>query len=300
MDLQSYPVSRRCAKRLAAACAVLVASAAAAAPQSPFVAVVNGVWNGAGDPIIPEIVIVSPTAPVSAERGARPDAFGSVQALYGSTGFDMQVSGGIDREVDVGSLWTDGLTVQGGSGSATLQVSARIHGSVSGHGEMFYGFFISTLPFDLQAIITAVDAAPAFGAVVLPDATRMLFTGLANRCGQSQANSNCGFVPLPNYQGALDTTLGASLPFTYGQTLYVASIFGGGVGVFGGSETFAADIAFGLPTGATLTAASGSTYPVPEPASAVLLVLGLLLMPFSWRVRTFRGRPRRRAGCSAP
>lgn len=264
------------------------ALAAQATLQTPFVAALGGVWDGPGNPVVPEVLVSGATGPLLAEAGALPAAYGKFRSDYGANGFEATVMGGIDREVDGGTLWSDGLIVSGGTGTGSLSLSAHVVGTVSGEVEMFYALFVSSQPFDLQVILNTVGAAPGFWAVQLPNATRLMFTGVANRCGQTHASNECGHVPFQNFQGPLDLTLTASATFTYGQPLYVASVFGGGVSIFGGSAAFFNSAHFGVsaPAGDTLAALSGSTYAsaVPEPAAAPLFGAGLLLCAgLAWR-----------------
>lgn len=140
---------------------------------------------------------------------------------------------------------------------------------------------VSPQPFDLDTIITSKEPVD-FWELELPNSDRKFFTGVANRCGQSDAIGDCGHVPLDDYQGPLNLTLTTSVPFTNGQTIYVASIFAGGVGIFGGSESFfnSADFGITAPAGTTLQALSGSVYAVavPEPSIGLLFVVGIALL----------------------
>lgn len=236
--------------------------AAVAATTTPFLAALVGVYDGPGNAIGPELFQTSASAPVLVQTGTSSPAQGQFRSAFGSSGFDIQVTGGLNREVDGGAMWSDRFVVTGGAGSGVLSVSARITGSVAGQAEMFHAVFVSPAPFDLEATLGVIGAAPGFWAVQLPNSTRVLFTGVANRCGQSGASQECGHVPFQNYQGPLDVTLTASVPFTYGQPFYVLAGFGGGVGVFGGSQSFlnSADFGISAPAGATLQSMSGTSY----------------------------------------
>ncbi len=272
-----------------AACWVLIFCALACAHALPalalttghFVAAGVGVYDGTGNEVTPEVLQTSATGPLVVETGSLPTAYGKFRSAFGSNGFDIQTTGGIDREVDGGSIWSDGFTATGDAGSGSLALSVHLQGNVSGHAEMGYALFVSPQPFDLGAIIATVSAAEDLWAVQLPDSTLVLFTGVANRCGQAGASYACGHVPYENHQGPLDLTLTASVPFTNGQTIYVASLFAGGVGVFGGNESFfnSADFGISAPADTTLEALSGSVYAaaIPEPSTALLLVVGTVL-----------------------
>lgn len=252
---------------------------AAVALQSPFVAATGGVWDGPGNPIVPEQIVSDATGPVLVETGSGPTVAGRFRAAMGSNGFAINVQGGINREIDGGSIWSDGFTVGGGSGSGVLTLSSHIVGTVSGHAEMFYALYVSEQPFDLQTVFDTITATDGFWQLQLPGAQRLAYTAVANGCGQPKAMGDCGHVPLENYQGPLDLVTTVRLPFSYGRSFYVASGFGGGVGIFGGSADFfgSADFGITVPAGATLSSLSGQAYAaaVPEPATWALLAAGL-------------------------
>lgn len=277
--IQAAP-SRRFVRLLAAFTAFAgLLPVAVAAPQGPFVAVGAGVWNAAGDPVLAEVWDTDASGPVQVETGSTPDAFGSFRASFGSNGFSALGSGGIDREVYGGSIWTDGFVVGGGSGDGVLDVSAHIEGTVAGHGSLDYALYVSTTPFDFQVITDSVAASDAFWNLELPGATRVLYAAVANRCGLPLAIGDCGHVPFENHQGPLALTLTGAMPFTYGSPLYVASLFAGGLGAFGGSMDFLNSADFGVtaPVGATLQSVSGASYAaaVPEPSVTLMFGAGL-------------------------
>jgi hypothetical protein len=265
-------------------CALLLALASpgAAAQQSPFVLVNGGVFDGAGNEIGPEVTLVQATGPLLLEVGSLPNHHGRFRADYGSLGFEMQVTGGIDREVDGGGGWTDGFLVTGGTGSGTLAVSSQLHGAVAGNVDLFFMLFVSPQPFELATLNAAIEAADGAWQLQLPNATRVMFTGVANRCGLPAASNNCGHVPFENYDGPLDLVMNVGVPFTYGQRFYTLTILGGGVSVFGGSIDFFDSANFGItvPAGATLSTNSGTAYAaaVPEPATWLLMLAGALTL----------------------
>lgn len=271
---------RRLAACAAAAC--LLATSAAAAPTSPFVAAVAGVFDGPGNPVVPELLQSSATGPLLVDAGTLPSAYIQFRSSFGSNGFAGQTQGGIDREVDGGSIWTDGFTITGGSGTGIATLGTHLQGTLAGASMTAYALYVSSQPFDLQVIIATVGAAPGFWAVQLPGATRVPYTGAANGCGQPHPMGDCGHVPYENWQGPLDVTMSAGVPFTYGQTFYVASLLAGGVGIDGGSASFMNSADFGItaPAGAALQALSGTAYvnAVPEPPAALLLAAGALLV----------------------
>ena len=258
------------------------ASAVVLIPPTPFVATTAGIWDAPGNEIIPEVLEIGITGPVTIEVGSAPSSYGRFRSAYGSNGFEIQVTGGIDRQVAGGSVWSDAFTMTGGTGSGTVLVSSRIQGVVSGAGEMGYALVVSDHPFDFGVLSAAVEAADSFGAVQVPDSIRVIYTGLVNGCTGAGEPAECAYAPHKNFQGTFDETLSTSVPFTYGETLYVASLFAGGVGVAGGSANFYNSANFGItaPAGASLQALSGASYvaAVPEPAVAWLWVVGMAIV----------------------
>lgn len=266
---------------LAALCALaaLWPARGGATPTSPFVAALGGLYDGPGNPIGPELFLSDPAGPLLASVGNPGTAAGQFRAAFGSNGFDIQVVGGLNRAVYGGSMWSDGVTVNGSAGQSLLSVSTRVRGDVLGQVEMSYALFVSSRPFDLQVIIDAVSASSTFSGLSIPHASRAMFTGVANRCGLPGAIGDCGTVPFQNFQGHLDTTLHADVPFVYGQTLYFASLFEGGVDVLGGSARFfnSADFGITVRPGMSVQSLSGTSYviAVPEPSAALMLLGGL-------------------------
>lgn len=260
----------------------LLPADAVAAPTTPFVASIGGLYNGSGDNVEPEQQQSSATGPALVTVGSLPSASGQFRSAFGSNGFDIQVTGGIDRAVYGGSIWTDGVTVSGNSGPGLATFDTRIQGSVLGQAEMGYALFVSSQPFDLQAMLTTISANNGFASLQFANATRVMFTGVANLCGSQNSIGDCGSVPFQNLQGALDTTLSAVVPFVYGQTFYVASVFEGGVDVLGGTNSFlnSADFSVTVPAGNSVQALSGTSYvaAIPEPPVAMLLASGVLLV----------------------
>ena len=94
----------------------------------------------------------------------------------------------------------------GGTGSGTLNLSAHIVGSVTAQAEMGYALFMSPDPFDLQTIVDAAGSSAGFWQVQLPNSVRVLFSGIASRCGMSHASKDCGHVPLRELPGASGLT----------------------------------------------------------------------------------------------
>lgn len=254
-----------------------------AQPVSPFVGSSAGVWEDRGIVVVvPETLQSSAVGPVITEANNQPMAYAQFRGGYGSNAFTIQVQSNVNREADGASFWTDGFTVTGGAGVGFLTLSTHITGTVSGLGEMNYGLFVSSQPFDLTTLLsTARSNHSGFWALSLPNSTRMMFSGVSNGCGVRNWSRECGHVPFENYQGALDLTLSATVPYTNGQPLYMLSLFAGGVGGSGGVESFLNSADFGVtpPLGATVQSLSTTVYAqaVPEPSPTFLILVGLLL-----------------------
>lgn len=264
-------------------CASVSPFGASAEPVSPFVAATAGIWEAGGSTlVVPEILQSSSIGPVVAEASNQPMANATFRGAFASNGFAIQVQSNVNREAYGASVWSDGFAVTGGAGAGFLTLSTRVSGFVSGLGEMGYALYVSSQPYDLTNLIgTANSNHSGFWALSLPNSTRVMFTGVSNGCGERNWSRQCGHVPFENYQGALDVTLSADVPYTNGQNLYVISVFGGGVGNSGGVESFlnSADFGISAPLGATLQSLSSTAYAlaVPEPSSTLMLVAGLLI-----------------------
>jgi hypothetical protein len=261
-----------------------VASAAVAipSPSSPFVAAMTGVWTSDGDVVIPETPLLSNTTMVLAEAGSLPSAHGLYRSSFGSNGFSAQTAGGDDLEVYGGTLWSDAFTLSGGSGGGLATISTRVTGTISGASEMSFALYVSDQPFDYDVIMATVSATKGFWKLALPNANRLMFTGVVNGCDQPGASRNCGHMPFQEYSGAFGQDLTATVPFTYDQPLYVVSILGGSAFVGGGSASFLNSADFGItaPSGATISSLTGTPYAaaVPEPATWGLWAVGLALV----------------------
>ena len=242
-----------------------IASSTAAAPFTPFNYVQVDIF--AGGATDGTSVMSSATMPVFVERGIAPGAYSEARAGFGSTGF-AALSGAAGA-----SMWSDGFLVLGGTGSGLIRVSVQIDGTVVGpQPDMSYTLFSSNNPFDLQVILDSLtidDQNPQ-----VPGANSVLHT----------ENFHGGV----HVTGALDRTLVGSIPFTYGQPLYLASVFGGDVCgdpfCAGNSENFfnSADFGITVPAGASLITQSQTVYAaaVPEPTTLALLAaaaIGVLL-----------------------
>lgn len=290
---------------IAATACLLVAAAprtALAAPSSPFVASGGGVWDERGNNIVPEVFQTSTSAPVRVETGGLPIAYGDFRSEFGANRFAIQTNGSLDREVYGGSVWSDGLTVNGAGQGGLLTLSVSIGGSVSGLGEMGYALFVSEQPYDFVTVLAAIEANNlGFWALTLPNSSRVISTGVSNGCsGSGNWSRQCGHVPFENFQGTLNLAASVNVPFTDGQPLYVLSAFSGGVGRAGGIESFLNSANFGVtvPAGGTLASLSGTTYAaaVPEPSSALLFIAGLVSVLLSKTLGAHRAEAPRAVG----
>jgi hypothetical protein len=241
------------------------------------------VWNGVADTIIvPEKLVTSSTGVVSVEVGSLPNAYAETRGAFGSNGFQIRVGSNVDREVWGGSIWSDGFTVTSATGSGLLDLRSHISGSLSGLSFVDYLLFVSSQPYDLASVLSAASAnKKGPWALELSNSERVMFTGIANGCGTPDENKSCGHVPFENYRGPVDLTLSANVPFASGQTVYVLSVFMGGVDDDGGTASFLNSASFGIsaPVGTTLQSLSSAAYvpAVPEPSVALLLLAGLAL-----------------------
>jgi hypothetical protein len=238
-----------------AAAAFSAAGLTAAAPLTPFNYVLVDVF--AGGPSDGTSVLSSTTGPVLVERGVTAGAFGKARAAFGSNEFAAQ------SKAAGGSMWSDGFVVTGGTGSGMLAVSVQIEGTVVGASpDMSYTLFLSDNPFDAQTILDSLmidDQNPS-----VPGASSVLHTEIFHD----------GFHPT----GALNIMLVGNIPFAYGQPFYLASLFGGDVGVAGDSEEFSAAFGITAPAAAVLQTQSQAVYAsaVPEPATPVLVAMAAL------------------------
>ena len=261
---------------LAVAAAVLCPSARGA-PLSPF--------NYADADLFGNLdssnEVSSQTTSVFVENGTIPMAYSEARARFGSNGIAVQ-GNGTGRGAAAGSIWSDGFTIAGGMGSPS-RLSIHVDGSIAGGTDMSYALFASTNPFDVQNIIDAYENGVGrdFDPQV-PGALRLLYTAIANGCGvPNMINPGCGHVPIENFAGSLDLTLGGTFPFANGVTFYLASVFSADVHTLpGGSADFFNSATFGIsvPVGATLTTTSNTVYAaaVPEPTSLALLAAAAL------------------------
>jgi hypothetical protein len=118
----------------------------------------------------------------------------------------------------------------------------------------------------------AIVADSGDGYVNLPGTTPLLV----------EVDATPDYVPGPNvYQfspGFIDELINVSVPFTYGQTFYLASVLDiGGYGDFYNSAIFGIT----APEGAIINSLSGSLYPVaavPEAETWALMLAGLSLL----------------------
>lgn len=269
------------------ALAVATPGPAITLPVSPFLVALGGVYDHPGNPIGPEEFLVGDTGPLLATVSGPAGVTGQFRSGYGTNGLDIQVQGGLDRAVYGGTMWSDGIVAAGAAG--VLGFETRVRGDVVGQVELGYALFVSEQPFDLQVVLDTISASSSFAGLQLPNATRVMYTGVANLCGQPGAIGDCGQVPFQNFQGALDVVLSAQVPFVDGQTLYVLAGFESGVDVLGGSSGFlnSADFSVTVPAGVSLSSLSGTDYvvAVPEAPAALLLLCGLAALALPARRR---------------
>jgi hypothetical protein len=257
MNKRINPFIRAALRRLALAGTMFCASHAFAAAPFNYAAYENG---DKGGPLV-EDQSASATAMVSGANGQK------ARASYGDNGVALPSSGGYAL-----SVWSDGFVVNGGSGVGTLKFSVQLHGTL----------------FDPQedvvyALLKSEDPNTFFPSAIVADSG----TGYTNISGASpvlliEVDATPDYVPGPNVYsfspGFINELINVSLPFTYGQTFYLASILDiFGYGDFYNSATFGIT----APEGASINNLSGTLYPVatvplPETWAIMLAGLGLL------------------------
>jgi hypothetical protein len=249
-------------KKLSALILAIAACSAHASPVvggTPSFTAVRTQLELAGCPAESDPACVVGTGPGASftEIGSPSGAYAEARAGLGVNGAYASVdSSRLDLEAYAESIWADAFVIRGGTGSATVHVSVRVDGWLDGAGQpggpgsnAFYALFIGDAPMFCE-----FDALSCGGRLAIPLTE-----------------------PLSGTQ-----VLGADIPFTYDQPFYVASYLGAEVvgGAAGVADFFhSAHFGISAPTGATLTAESGTLYPavvsVPEPAAVWLLLLGL-------------------------
>lgn len=189
------------------------------------------------------------------------------QSVKGRAGFGNSgayaVSGDDEHEAFAETWWAEAFTVTGDTGQGALTLAVSVSGTLTGKGRANYGLFARTQSFGKGELIEWLDCAPG-----------------RTDCIPHAPPGSLALIPVTAAFGSGTTVLTATLPFTYGEPVHVASYFG--VETWGiGEASFYGSAHFGItaPAGAALTTASGATYlaaaAVPEPATALLMALGL-------------------------
>lgn len=169
------------------------------------------------------------------------------------------------REAFGETWWADGFTVTGGSGQGVLTLAVSVTGTLSGEGRANYGLFARQQMFTKSELAAWLDCGGE--ALCIPQAPQ-----------GSQA-----LIPVTWAFGNGTTVLTATLPFTYGQPVYVASYFGVETWAAGEADFYgSAHFGISAPQGAVLDSASGTGYlgaaAVPEPSMPGLLLAGLAVV----------------------
>ncbi|MBI5333948.1 MAG: hypothetical protein HZB72_05070 [Burkholderiales bacterium] len=242
-----------------AALTLLVATGHAAA-QSHFTAVRAQIDRG--EPPILE-VIESRIDASFAEVGTMPELYAKARASFGNNG---ALATATHQPLDLGayaeSIWMDGFTIAGDGGQGVLDISVQLTGTLDGGGQpggpgsnSSYRLFVSSSPMTCD-----FDEMSCTGTLLI--------------------------APIEDFSGTHVAT--ARLPFTYGQTFYLASylgaeVLGHGQADFFGSAHFGAT----APGGGPLVGSSGVTYAlasaVPEPAPLGALLAGLMVIGLAGR-----------------
>lgn len=205
----------------------------------------------------------------------QPGWYGKGRASYGNSGAYAIAAG--DNEAFAETWWVDAFNVTGGSGAGELTIAISVSGTILGKGRANYALFSRSQAFGVAELASWLDC-PNNGAHCIPNAPLGAHA----------------VIPMQvSFPASGSTVLTASIPFTYGQTFYLASYFG--VETWGSGEANfygSAHVGLSAPLGGEIGTASGTLYPaaaaVPEAATWALMSIGL---PVLWAL----GR-RRRAG----
>jgi hypothetical protein len=175
------------------------------------------------------------------------------------------------------SAWSDGFVVNGGSGTGILNFSVQLHGTLFDEDAVF-ALIMSDNPDAFSPASIAEDAFNGFTNI--PGTAPVLLVEVAET---QEATPGPGVYSFP--LGSVDETFNVNVPFTYGQTFYLASVLDiTAQGDFYNSANFGIT----APVGASITSLSGTSYPaaaVPEPETYAMLLAGLGLVGFAARRR---------------
>lgn len=173
------------------------------------------------------------------------------------------------------SVWSDVFTIQGGTGTGTLTVSAAVTGQFgSGYGAE--GLYALAAVSETQAGVIFDDPLGAILGDTLP--SPLLLVHQSTTAPQYESD---GERVAPG--SAFGDTVSATLQFTYGQPFILVSMLAGFANDFGSLSAMNSAV-FGLTVegnpGATILTASGALYPaaVPEPETYALFLAGLGLL----------------------
>lgn len=234
--------------------------AAAQVPITHFTAVRAQIDRD--EPPILEVIETEADA-AFADVGTPAAIYAKARASFGNNGaFATATNQPLNLGVYAESIWMDGFHIAGDGGQGVLDISVRLTGTLDGGGQpggpgsnSFYQLFVSSSP-----ITCDLDQASCTGTALI--------------------------TPIEGFSGTRVVT--ARLPFTYGQTFYLASylgaeVLGHGQADFFGSAHFGAT----APGGGPLVGSSGATYAlasaVPEPAPLGALLAGLALIGLAGR-----------------
>ena len=173
------------------------------------------------------------------------------------------------------SIWTDTFVIEGGTGVGTATVSVALHG----HAESRYGAN-GTIWYDAEPSFQTFGTS-GFGSAQyrLNISYDDLPPGLDEEFPAPISWNQSFSSPLPAFVvGDIPTEiLTGSFVFEYGVPFGLSSfltLFGDNQINIDFDHTATLSL-FDLPEGASLTSGSGHNYPVPEPATWVLMVIGM-------------------------
>ena len=225
---------------------------------APFTYAAYGYFQTSGVLLLDDDQSASGTASVLGIVGEKS------RASYGDNGVALPSGGGYAL-----SVWSDGFVVNGGSGVGTLNFSVQLHGTLFDPQDVVYALLMSEDPntFFPAAIVAQAD----YGYENLSGATPVLLVELDDTPDfQPPADS------LPS--GSVNSLFNVSVPFTYGQSFYLASVLDiGGYGDFYNSAKFGIT----APEGAIINKLSGTLYPVatvPLGETWALMLAGLSIL----------------------